>query len=818
LERIEDDRYQKNRETNIYWPFQSHAEWRLGKFLVENLMQTQINVFLKLEWLNGQKPSFSSARQLLEWMDTLPSGPKWQVMQLEVDGYNTEKKIELVYRDGLEVVESLFGNPIFAQNMSFDPLHVWRNTEHEYSEWFTAHEATRIQVSCFKALTASCTRLMFVKDTLPEGATIIPIIAASDKTPVTKHTGNLEMHPLFLTIANIDSDIRMKATAHAWRCVAFMPIIKFDVHPDYQTILQARLWHRCMDIVMERLKRVANVGEFMTDAFGDVRFCFTPLVADPWKVDSFQKVAKANQLLGVQLPFFRNWQHSDPARFLVPEVLHSLHKFFWDHVLKWCKEVVGIDELNTRYKVHHKRVGFRHFASGISRATQMTGREYRDIQRTIVPMIAGAAPAAMVQPIRALMDFFYLAQRHVHTESSIRDMEASLAEFHSTKNSILDTGARAGKEDFNIPKLELMLSFADAIRRNGGLIQYSADVSERLLITHCKTPFTHTNRQSDFAEQIVRLLDREERIRLFDVYLLLREHNEPLVNATEDEENLLCSADPTSSWISRVAPGEQRHFNSPRSIRNLFTKGLMSKGTVAALSVTITPDRVKLNIADIGTTYALPDFFERLNEYVVRRAESVTSHIALQMFDGVSVWYKFRIQQYSTCRPSVIMPSQVVQAQPPSPDFPYGNCDAVLLNVDGQNPDNPNCHVAEVRVIFQLNRSHQFRDSSLPDSLTQPLIYVRPFHIIATPEDQPDTRLWILERGYSPHSPQALACRSGFIIPLTEVTHPADLVPVFGKNVDRTVTMATSQELYDRFFLNSYTTKEAFDTLYHLYT
>ncbi|KIO01510.1 hypothetical protein M404DRAFT_28551 [Pisolithus tinctorius Marx 270] len=652
LERIEDDQYQKNCETNIYWPFQSHAEWRLGKFLVENLMQTQINIFLKLEWLNGQKPLFLSAHQLLEWMDTLPSGPKWQVMQLEVDGYNTEKKIKLIYRDGLEVVESLFGNPIFAQNMSFDPLHVWRNTEREYGEWFMAHEATRIQ------------------DTLPEGTTIIPIIAASDKTPVTKHTGNLEMHPLFLTIANIDSDICMKATAHAWRCVAFMPIIKFDVHPDYQTILQARLWHRCMDIVMERLKCVANVGEFMMDAFeqqliaavarnaspitlatleqfGDPT-CQPPHTKqytldrihqisrtggrrDPWKVDSFQKVAKANQLLGVQLPFFQNWQHSDPARFLVPKVLHSLHKFFWDHVLKWCKEVVGIDELNTRYKVHHKRVSFRHFASGILWATQMTGREYRDIQRTIVPMIAGAAPAAMVQPIRALMDFFYLAQRHVHTESSIRDMEASLAEFHATKNGILDTGARAGKEDFNIPKLELMLSFADAIRRNGGLIQYSADVSKCLLITHCKMPFTRTNRQSNFAEQIVCLLDREECIRLFDVYLLLREHNEPLVNATEDEENLLCSADPTSSWISRVAPGEQCHFNSPHSIRNLFTKGLMSKGTVAALSVTITPDRVKLNITDISTTYALPDFFKRVNEYVVHHVESIASHIALQI-------------------------------------------------------------------------------------------------------------------------------------------------------------------------------------------
>ncbi|KIK12718.1 hypothetical protein PISMIDRAFT_32753, partial [Pisolithus microcarpus 441] len=293
--------------------------------------------------------------------------------------------------------------------------------------------------------------------------------------------------------------------------------------------------------------------------------------------------------------------------------------------------------------------------------------------------------------------------------------------------------------------------------------------------------------------------------RLLDVYLLLREHDEPLVNAAKDEENLLCSADPTSTWISRVVPGEQHHFKAPRSIRNLFTKGLMSNGATAALSVTVTPDRSKLKIADISNLYALPDFTTGLNEYVARHAESTTSGPTPRVFDEIAVWYKFRIQQYSTCRPSMIMPSQVVQAQPLSSDLPFGNCDAVLLNVDGQSQDNP-VHVAEVRAVFQLVRSHHSRD--LPDFLSQPLLYVWPFHVIATPDSQLDTCLWILERVYSPSSPQAPACRIGFILPLTEVTHAADLVPVFGEKVDHTLTMVSSQERYDRFYLNSYVTKE----------
>lgn len=69
-------------------------------------------------------------------------------------------------------------------------------------------------------------------------------------------------------------------------------------------------------------------------------------------------------------------------------------------------------------------------------------------------------------------------------------MEASLSEFHATKHAILDAGGHSSKQNFNIPKLELFLGFANAIRRNRGLIQYSADISERLHITHCKMPFT----------------------------------------------------------------------------------------------------------------------------------------------------------------------------------------------------------------------------------------------------------------------------------------------------------------------------------------
>jgi len=363
----------------------------------------------------------------------------------------------------------------------------------------------------------------------------------------------------------------MKATSHAWACVAYTPTLEFLTHPDFHSVLEARVWHRCVDIVCTGLKLAARVGTFMSDPTNLTRYCFTPLVAytadlpeqlmiacvtksvspvtiaeknqfgdgilyaprdgeltlqklhelcqqiDPWRLQEFLAEAKKHNLSGVQLPFWRNWRFSNPSIFLIGELLHYGHKLFFDHPFKWCKVLLGHNEIDVRYRIQHKRVSVRHF-NRVSHVSQMTGREHRDLQRTIVPTIAGLADPDFVRAIRAIVDFLYRAQAATFTPSSIRAMEESLQEFHSFKGAILRAGARRGKSKeifhFEILKLELLQSFGRSIHNSGSLIPYTADVSERLLITHCKDLFTRTNRQrSGFTRQIVLLLDREESIR-----------------------------------------------------------------------------------------------------------------------------------------------------------------------------------------------------------------------------------------------------------------------------------------------------------------
>ena len=305
------------------------------------------------------------------------------------------------------------------------------------------------------------------------------------------------MHPVFLTIRNIQSDIRMQATSHAWHCIVFIPSPKFNIRSDFQTILLAHVFHWSLDVITASLKVAARDRMALVDPCGNVHNCYTPLVtyiadlpkqqliagvaknaspvtmaeqsqfgdpipaaprtceqilhqiqeacskAHPWDLVAFQKVAKSLKLLGVHLPFWCNWMFGNPSYFLNGEILHSGHKFFFDHVLSWCKVAAGSSILNTHFSSLHQHVSFRHFLSGMSRPLQMTGHNHHDIQRSIVPILDGAGTVTdgFIRAVHGLVEFIYRVQDPVHTNSSIAAMQQALADFHSTKQSILDLQA-----------------------------------------------------------------------------------------------------------------------------------------------------------------------------------------------------------------------------------------------------------------------------------------------------------------------------------------------------------------------------------------
>ncbi|KAG1882774.1 hypothetical protein F4604DRAFT_1986709 [Suillus subluteus] len=325
-------------------------------------------------------------------------------------------------------------------------------------------------------------------------------------------------------------------------------------------------------------------------------------------------------------------------------------------------------------------------------------------------------------------------------------MVASLKEFHDHKQAILDAGARRGTkgmiDNFLIPKLELLQSFTAFTKDIGALIQWTADVTERLLITHCKLPFERTSRQScTFTDQIVDILNREESMRRFQLYLFLRMHDTPLTNTIVTEEQEITETDPALAWIAHVAPGDPNQCCSvrPRPIRNHFLKGILSSTTTTAFHVTVTPDRAKISINEVQQLYALPDFGRALFDYIAK-ASNVKS---------------FKLLCHQKC-------------------FLWETVMRLLFN--------QYMATGQVQAIFQPIPP---RHVTLPHYLTdQPLLYVQYYEIVGYPRDEPATSMYTVAQQCH-DGPGGQRMRSGAVIPLTDITHAVELIPIYGTGADR---------------------------------
>ncbi|KAG2096012.1 hypothetical protein BD769DRAFT_1678152 [Suillus cothurnatus] len=348
----------------------------------------------------------------------------------------------------------------------------------------------------------------------------------------------------------------------------------------------------------------------------------------------------------------------------------------------------------------------------------MTSWKHREIQCTIVPTIAGVVDANFICAVHALIDFIYQAQSPTFTPLSIAAMDASLQEFHRFKGLITLAEACRGAsgliDHFQIPKLELLTSFSRAIPNLGDIIQYTADVSECMLITHCKTPFEHTSHQrTTFTQQIIHFLDQEDTARQFDLYSFLCSTNSSLNNLILNEFDEVVDMDPAFAWITCVTPEDLSCFKGPQPVCNHFLKGLLSDDSVAAFHITVSSDLADKTPTFSTQHYVLPDFSQQLCSFI-EHVDRVGSHFQNHL---LRVWFKFCLQLHSSLHLLLMMPSQQVQAYPPSDTHCLGNCDVVLLRT--QSGDNI---IAQVWMIFGL----LMRGTRLPPALAQPFIYVQP--------------------------------------------------------------------------------------------
>ncbi|KAE9383333.1 hypothetical protein BT96DRAFT_844117 [Gymnopus androsaceus JB14] len=860
LDLFNEDRFSDHRRLNLYYPWASKGEWEVAQYLLKSsLSLADIDEFLKLELVEKMNLSFKTAKELRSRADLLPAVPQWKYRVIPAQpGFPSKNPLVLYYRDAVECLQHILRNPLIQDSLKFTPLQIFNTaakTMRVYESWLSGNRAWSMQSQ------------------IPAGAALLGTILSSDKTTISVITGNRVAHPLLISLANIDSEVLSKASNHLFNLLALIPIPRY-MHSKREVngVCENRLYHQSLDIVLEPLKKAASIGVMMADPVGQVRLCYTPcasfIVDTPeasliaYDIESYWQVAQKARTNGVVDPFWRDWPLAEPCEFLTPEPLHHWHKMFFDHDLQWGIQAAGPHELDFRYSLLQPRVGFRKFPDGISTLKQVTGKTHRDIQRSLIPLIAGAVSSQFLVSLRALMDFRYSGKARRFNDNTSGRLQLALDEFHDHKGEIIDIGARVNSkgqpiDNWHIPKLEFMQSVVPSIAASGPVSQWSADVTEHAHITQVKEPARAGNNK-DYEAQIVRHLDMHSRLRSFDLMTCMKESKVDLrVDGDEglpDDEARCTLLSSSAQLVAHLTSGS-KFGGAKRRKADLFYRSLSvaqnpnallphrtftDSSGCTAFHLVRDPDQKTLNLDHAAALFHLPDFVGSLRDYLDRFSEGretftvggrrgggLNSNLP---FSQIKVWSKVVLQGRQYFNADLVTDPYTILALPPDEKWVYGRQDCAIINVDPSEcwpRSSMNGHsVVAVKMIFTVS---QPKKPARPIPGThQFLAYCERFDVVAQEPPPPEYAHLPLFNAWNNHSPDYFtgcyvlkrARRSngepfGDIIPLTQFRALADLIPHFRNKADRRLSSFTSFHLKDEFFFNKYFDHEIYHTLEH---
>ncbi|EIW86022.1 hypothetical protein CONPUDRAFT_45251 [Coniophora puteana RWD-64-598 SS2] len=274
-------------------PFADNAEWELASWLFKRVGKTAIDDFLKLPivrpFVNAHArerlgTSYKSAYLLFKQIDQLPRGADWKLKRIEVRGKETDEEgntltedLELWYRDPVECIKTLLANPTLKDSMAYEPEHVYDDKEakvRRYDEMWTGDWWWETQVRRVPPLyDFELNELLAFQGRLPEGAVVAPVILASDKTALSQFSGNKTAWPVYMTLGNISKDVRRQASSGATILLGYLPVAKLGGLESY------RLFHHCMNIILEPLINAGTDGISLTCPDGIIRHLFPILAA-----------------------------------------------------------------------------------------------------------------------------------------------------------------------------------------------------------------------------------------------------------------------------------------------------------------------------------------------------------------------------------------------------------------------------------------------------------------------------------------------------------------------------------------------------------
>ncbi|KAF9521723.1 hypothetical protein CPB83DRAFT_801223 [Crepidotus variabilis] len=852
-------------EINPWLPFASELDYRVGRWAVKDgIGHSSMDRFLSIPGVVEKLGlSYHNIRSLHQTIDEIPErAGEWKTDLLQYKDYE-ELVYKVHYRDPVQAVRALWGDVELSSHIVTRPKKIFTDAskgKRVYSEMWTTKWWHRIQ------------------KLLPLGATLCPIIIATDKTNLTQFSGGLYAYPVYLTIGNLPKALRRKPSKQACVLIGYLPadsdkLKGTDLSDQNIGSRHQDLFHAAMRHILAPLIPAGKDGVNMTSGNGEVHrvypilACYSadfpeqclvtcskygtcpkcqtpakklsePKVGDPrtpaWTMGiineaklatttpyQFRKVCMESDVSGSVLkPFWNDFPYTNIHASITPDVLHQLYQGVIKWIIGWCTTLLTEDELNARVQALPPAFGVRHFSNGFSVLSQISGPERKEMTKILLGCLVGELSKEILTAMKAILEFVYLAQYKVHDDDTLGYMEKALRTFHSYKKYLIEENLH---ETLNIPKFHSMLHYVQAIKEFGTTDNYNTETFERFHIDFAKEGYRASNKR-DIFPQMMAWLSRREKVSMLDNYLNARDNPLP----PSHPPHLPPPPHPPSPPPLPPHPPSHplsHHSNQPSpllplpppTIANSSSSSPCSKTTIAKY-----PTYPNRPLTTIEKNHAAPLFSEHLKVFLNAFLTAPTSNNQALLFSTpftkLDVWTQFRFEKTSLHDDTddIENDTDTVKAIPISKDDSHGRFDTVIAfwNSTGEGTGTQGIRVGRVRIIFRL----------------PPKVEIGTGYFLDPPSAWPKDHLvyieWYQNLARDPHGVNGMytvrkyspTSKSHFsIISLSQIRQGCMLIPMFGKKGSWPQKEWTTSRVLDEanvFLLNNWQSIYSYQTLW----